>query len=381
LGGAVAASATGISPTQAKLIANGTGKIGATVIIPGAPNPTGALPGSTTYGLIASANNTSINLSSLPTGGIGVYGTGSTGVFGNGIYGLYGYASDRGVYGYSNGSGTTYGVYGTANGVGNGAVTYGVYGESITDDSSGTGVYGKGNSYGVYGESVWAGLFGKGGSYGVEGLGTLSGSFGVYGSAPNSGYSCGVYGAGAFYGIFGDSSTGSPGGYAGYFTGPTHVNGTLTKTAGSFKIDHPLDPANKYLYHSFVESPDMMNIYNGIVTLDNQGEAIVTMPEWFEALNSDFRYQLTSLNEFMPLFIAEKLVSRRFKIAGGKAGQEVSWQVTGIRQDAFAKTHRIPVEEDKTEVEKGKYLHPALFGESEEKSVHLRPAVDRVALK
>jgi hypothetical protein len=38
------------------------------------------------------------------------------------------------------------------------------------------------------------------------------------------------------------------------------VDGTVSKGGGSFRIDHPLDAANKYLSHSFVESPDMMNI-------------------------------------------------------------------------------------------------------------------------
>ena len=59
----------------------------------------------------------------------------------------------------------------------------------------------------------------------------------------------------------------------GEFIGDVDVTGTLTKSAGSFKIDHPLDPENKYLSHSFVESPDMMNIYNGNVVLDATGEA------------------------------------------------------------------------------------------------------------
>jgi hypothetical protein len=139
--------------------------------------------------------------------------------------------------------------------------------------------------------------------------------------------------------------------------------GTLSKSAGSFKIDHPLDPTNKYLYHSFVESPDMLNIYNGIVTLNEQGDAIVEMPDWFEALNRDYRYQLTCLGQYAPVFIAEKIKEGRFKISGGQLGQEISWQVTGIRQDAYAKAHPIPVEELKGEDEKGKYLHPELFGE------------------
>ena len=81
---------------------------------------------------------------------------------------------------------------------------------------------------------------------------------------------------------------------AGNFEGNVHVSGNLSKGSGSFRIDHPLDPENKYLYHSFVESPDMMNVYNGNVILDEQGEAVVEFPEWFEPLNRDFRYQLAA---------------------------------------------------------------------------------------
>jgi hypothetical protein len=130
-----------------------------------------------------------------------------------------------------------------------------------------------------------------------------------------------------------------------------------------------LDPEGKYLYHSFVESPDMMNIYNGNVVLDEHGEAWVELPGWFEALNRDFRYQLTCIGGFAPVYIAEKIQHNRFKIAGGKPGMEVSWQVTGIRQDPWAEAHRIPVEEVKPPEEQGTYLHPEVYGQPEEKSV------------
>src|SRR5205085_936307 len=111
-------------------------------------------------------------------------------------------------------------------------------------------------------------------------------------------------------------------------------------------------------YHTSVESSDMKNIYDGVVILDNQGTATVTMPEWFEALNSDFRYQLTSIEQASPnLHISSKLKDKQFKIAGGQPNQEISWMVTGIRQDAYAKAHRSPIEEDKIDKEKGKYLH------------------------
>jgi trimeric autotransporter adhesin len=154
--------------------------------------------------------------------------------------------------------------------------------------------------------------------------------------------------------------------------GASSFFGTLTKPSGSFKIDHPLDPANKYLYHSFVESPDMMNIYNGVVKLDAKGQAAVAMPDWFESLNQDFRYQLTAIGAPGPnLYIAAKVQKNTFKIAGGKPGMEVSWQVTGIRHDAYANAHRIQVEVEKEGVEKGLYLYPELFGETREKSIML----------
>ena len=93
--------------------------------------------------------------------------------------------------------------------------------------------------------------------------------------------------------------------------------------------------------------------------LDSNGEAVVEMPEWFSALNREFRYLLTPLGASMPgLYVAEEISDNRFKIAGGVAGKKVSWQVTGIRQDAWANKHRIPVEEEKSEVERGFYLHP-----------------------
>jgi hypothetical protein len=60
------------------------------------------------------------------------------------------------------------------------------------------------------------------------------------------------------------------------------------------------------------------------------------MPDWFDALNGHFRYQLT---------------------------------VLGLREDAFAKAHRIPVEEEKTVAERGRYLMPQLFGQPASKAI------------
>ncbi len=161
------------------------------------------------------------------------------------------------------------------------------------------------------------------------------------------------------------SSASGEGSYAGYFVGKVQVVGNLAKSSGSFKIDHPLDPENKYLNHSFVESPDMMNVYNGNAILDDNGEAWVYLPDYFEALNEDFRYQLTCIGGFSPVYVAQEIEYNAFRIAGGTPGLKVSWQVTGVRQDAYANAHRIVVEEMKPANERGYFLHPAEHGAPE----------------
>jgi len=142
--------------------------------------------------------------------------------------------------------------------------------------------------------------------------------------------------------------------------GNLNVAGTLSKGAGSFKIDHPLDPENKFLYHSFVESPDMMNVYNGNVTTDGHGNASVSLPNYFEALNRDFRYQLTVIGQFAQAIVSQEIEGNAFKIRTDKPNVKVSWQVTGIRRDKFAEDNRIQVEVEKTRAEKGKCLYAPL---------------------
>jgi hypothetical protein len=156
---------------------------------------------------------------------------------------------------------------------------------------------------------------------------------------------------------------------AGLFHGDVQVTGVLSKAGGSFKIDHPLDPENKYLSHSFVESPEMMNVYNGNITTDQNGHAVVELPDYFEALNSDFRYQLTVIGQFAQAIVAEKVKGNRFTVRTNAPGVEVSWQVTGIRHDAWANKNRIPVEEVKSERERGFYLHPESFGKEKARSI------------
>jgi hypothetical protein len=275
-------------------------------------------------------------------------GYGSGGVFLGGYSGVQGGVNPTGTSG-----GYYYGVLGSANhaATSESGINHGVYG--LARDNAA--------NYGVAAEArngLWA--------YGVDTEASGGNwNFGVHASATGGTWA---------YGIYARADSGDPYTSAGFFSGDVHVSGTLSKTAGSFKIDHPLDPEGKYLCHSFVESPDMMNVYNGNVVLDGLGEAWIEMPEWFEALNKDFRYQLTPIGGAAPdLHIAETMVGGRFMIAGGEPGMEVSWQVTGIRQDRYAEANRIQVEVDKLPLEAGKYIHPELYGRPREEAVDYVP--------
>jgi len=250
-----------------------------------------------------------------------------------------------------------------------------VYGYSKPVDGYGIGGYFEGGYKGVYGyvSSVDPGdpveaVYGRaiGGAMTTDNIGVSGwasygvGNYGVYGEANGGDYDYGVYG-------WAQVEANS---WAGYFQGNAMVTGTLTKGGGSFQIDHPLDPENKYLFHSFVESPDMKNVYDGVVTLDATGQATVQLPAYFEALNKDFRYQLTCIGGFAQVYIAQKISGNQFTIAGGEPGMEVSWQITGIRKDPFAEANRIQVEVDKPDNERGKYLHSEAYNLAEEYDIH-----------
>jgi hypothetical protein len=268
-----------------------------------------------------------------------------------------------------------------------GGTGVGAYGGASNGNSSevgtgGAGVYALGGAGTAEGDNGGAGLRAYGGNAaggacqvcatGGAGVtangGNVGDGTGGDGIDAYGGTSQGVFGGDGIY-AKGSGNTDEGYGYAGNFAGDVNVSGNLIKSSGSFKIDHPLDPANKYLYHSFVESPDMMNIYNGNVVTDGSGTAIVTMPAWFEALNTDFRYQLTVIGQFAQAIVATKMTNGSFTIKTSKPGVEVSWQVTGIRQDAWANAHRIQVEVDKAQRDQGHYIHPELFGHEGEPSI------------
>ena len=127
----------------------------------------------------------------------------------------------------------------------------------------------------------------------------------------------------------------------------------------------------------------MKNIYDGMAVPDSHGEAIVELPDWFEALNQDYRYQLTAVGRPSPgLYVADEISANRFRIAGGAPQSKISWQVTGTRHDAYANAHRILVEEWKSGDERGKYLHPSLFGADDDRAIYpVRVQPDSVPLK
>jgi hypothetical protein len=113
----------------------------------------------------------------------------------------------------------------------------------------------------------------------------------------------------------------------------------------------------------------MMNIYTGNVTTNGQGLATVQLPDWFEAVNTDFRYQLTVIGQCAQAIVDSEVANLRFSIKTDKPNVKVSWQITGVRQDAYAKAHPLVVEQEKPASERGLYVHPELYGALREKAV------------
>jgi hypothetical protein len=211
---------------------------------------------------------------------------------------------------------------------------------------------------------------------------------GVYGYSPAANGRALVgwaSGPGATYGVFGQSDSGSS--WAVWAQGRLGAMGTK-----SFRIDHPDDPANKYLMHYSAESDEVINFYSGKVTLNGAGEAVVDLPAYFAKINKDPRYTLTAIGAAMPnLHIADEISDAMlatggpcwFRIAGGAPNMRVSWEVKGVRNDPWMRAYGAPVETLKPAAERGRYLDPALYGQGPEKAVFNDPAqpqVDRAAL-
>jgi trimeric autotransporter adhesin len=372
------------------------------------------------FGVFGSTNSTTTNAQGVSgfegaaTGQVyGVNGSSnSTGPFAAGVNGFEGATTGQvfGVSGSTNSTtnfaagvsgfegattGIVFGVQGGINSTTNGAT--GVSGSANATTGATTGVAGSTNSSTAGANGVFGGANATTGvTFGVQGVSNSSSGVGVQGSSPNNAIAgfnqtCNSSGCTIHPGTAGRFVTATGGTLLqglsgstlssltqvftvdaagdGFYAGNLNVKGTVSKGGGSFKIDHPLDPAHKFLSHSFVESPDMMNVYNGNIRTDKRGMATVVLPDYFEALNRDFRYQLTVIGQFAQAIVAKKIVNNRFVIRTNKPHVEVSWQITGIRHDAYANAYRIPTEEVKPPQEQGQYLHPELFGASDEQAV------------
>ncbi|HSR16451.1 MAG TPA: hypothetical protein VLM39_00040, partial [Ignavibacteriaceae bacterium] len=281
-------------------------------------------------------------------------------------HGIKGQSTGTGVYGESD---DWYGVYGFS------PAGTGVGGKSNT----GSGVSAEsGTGYGLYafsefGHGIHAGSLND---YGIVGI-TTNGWGGVYGE--KTGKAHGVLGYHntsdqLFAGVYG---WGGSEFYAGRFDGTVLNYGSVyiyndLSVYGDeyFGTDHPLDPANKYLVHSSVTGPERMNIYNGNAVTDASGKAVVKLPDYFEAFNTDFRYQLTVIGKQAQVWIETEIQNNRMTISSDKPNVKVSWQVTGIRNDEYAKQHPFTAEQQKEDKNKGKYLRPELFGQPQEKGIY-----------
>jgi hypothetical protein len=157
-------------------------------------------------------------------------------------------------------------------------------------------------------------------------------------------------------------------------TGRVVVNGDFTVVgAKAFTMDHPLDPANKILRHAAAESNEVINFYSGNITTDASGKAIVRLPDYFEALNKDARYQLTVIGSFAQAIISKEVSNNQFEIATSIPNVKVSWEVKGVRNDARMRQHPFVAEEVKSPAEKGKYWDPAAHNQAESKRISFAP--------
>ncbi len=218
-------------------------------------------------------------------------------------------------------------------------------GRFVNDSTEGVGVRGRV-------------LANSGATIGVWGETDSATGYGVYGEATR--------GTGRSYGVYGATDSSDALAYGVYAAGNLGSSGVKT-----FLIDHPLDPGNAYLIHYSAEGPEPQNIYNGVITLDALGEAWVELPVYFDAINTDPRYQLTAIGGPAPLLhVAQKIAGNTFLIAGGDPGMEVSWEVKARRSDPGTRRMTIEAVRPKTGKDVGRYLQPEVYGQPKSMAIH-----------
>lgn len=177
----------------------------------------------------------------------------------------------------------------------------------------------------------------------------------------------GVYGFGGDFGIVGATNGGNNIGL--FSTTDFAANGTK-----AFLIDHPLDPANKTLRHFCIESDEVLNMYRGIVELGANGQAIIELPDYFDAININPSYQLTAIGTATQPYVLSEIADNQFVISGA-ANTKVSWTVHAQRNDPTIQYYNSTIDNYTTNVrmkrphEIGKYFNPEAYGQSKEQGI------------
>lgn len=323
--------------------------------------------------VVGSGQSVIVGSTNTPTGvSIGVWGKSSS-TNGRGVYG-YATSLTGGSYGglFRSLSTQGFGVFALADATT--GMTAGIRGQSAS--TSGIGLWGiasaaTGNTTGVYGQALSPTGFGvlgaapaaSGQTSGVFGQALSTAGTGVWGQAPSQ--------TGVNYGVYGE--TGSfTNGYGMYSSGNFAATGTKM-----FQIDHPLDPANRMLNHYSAEGPEPYLFYRGTALLDQNGAAVVELPEYFGAINRDPQYQLTPIGAPASLYIAQEMVNNRFIIAGGEPGMKVCWTVTAVRNDAFVRAYGASAETLKSPAQRGRYLNPELYNQPASRALRQTQNTDR----
>jgi hypothetical protein len=407
--------------SRRRLLTGAIGGAGA-LALGGLAAPAGALAAAGDNLKLGQNNDSGTSQTTLNNAGLGAAFTLKTTNVSSNATGIFGWTSNsganstRGVYGRADGN-NSFGVYGKQNGAapGSGAAVYGEGNENngvagVTTTNASYGVFGDNTAVGgigVYGQNqttdevnVSVGVWGEAQGGGVFILFLLFPSAGVHGSHTRTSgttIAAGVWGetfdpdADGVYAINWDDTAGATGlfattlatddNYAGYFSGNVFSTGSFSTATALTVMDHPLDPTNAVLQHAGVVSSERLTVYSGNAKIGANGEATVELPDWFDAVNSDLRYQLTAVGKQAQAWIKSGVKGNKFVIGSDTAGATISWQVSGVRADAYAKAKPFKAVEKKTGAAKGKYLHPTAHGEAASAGVDYvrsgRAAIDK----
>jgi hypothetical protein len=331
-----------------------------------------------TFTQAGTGNGVNVNLTNATNGarainvsqtgvGPGVFSTSSNG---NAVWGITSNISAAGVIGDGVGEAvvgradcgrTSCAGIGSVVGRNDGPGAYGVRG-FITDPAGGYGVLGQAGVSGSTGTGVRG-----------ENVNSTNTGFGVEGT---------TNGAGA--GIHGTEGSDDAAALAGLFDGNVRINGnlTVTGTKSGFRIDDPRDPAHRTLTHTPVESDALTVVYTGNARTGRHGRATVHLPAYATTLAGRWRYQLTPIGRFGQAIVAREVHNGRFVIRTKHGGTKVSWTVTGLRRDAYAREHPFRAVQPKSGAERGRYLHPEVYGQPRSKSVirPVKPTTARAAV-